>query len=287
MGNLFGGGTQTTKTKVDLAPEQKQLIGMAMPWLQQFSAAPPQLGTQNNVAPFNATQTQAQNMALAAAGGQAGLGQSGANATDFLLNRALFPQSNPALQGTIEAAIDPLRSEFRNTVLPGIGADATATGGQTGYSSTRKDIAEGLAGQGYLRSVANATSGIANNAYNSGLDAMVKGLGLVPQTQGTLTAPAATTSAVGDTQQALAQAMLTDQNQNQLLQAYAPLMYAKELLGASGAIPSAGTTSTVPAASTNPLSGALGGASLAASLFPGSMPIAAGGAGIGALLALL
>lgn len=160
------------------------------------------------------------------------------------------------------------------------------------YGGTRQGLVETGAIDATLRNYGGARANIFNTAYGQGLDALVKALGLLPQTIDAQTAAARTTSNVGDARQALAQAKLNEQRQQQQLAELWPLIAGKEILGTVGMIPSAGTVNTANSPRTSIVGGALGGAATGASIgsaFPAvGTGVGAGiGAGAGTLMALL
>src|SRR5215467_642850 len=121
---MAGGGSQQTQqtTKVELSPEQQQLLNMAMPFAEKYGANQPTLPTGSSVAGFTAPQTAGQAQTLNAAGGDV---QSSANnaarAQDFLTSGAAFdPRTNPGLEATIEGAVRPIEQNFSENILPSI-----------------------------------------------------------------------------------------------------------------------------------------------------------------------
>ncbi len=64
MSGFFGGGTQEASTTFQLSPEQKEMLGLAMPFLKDFGTNPPSPPTGSSIAPFNPTQQFAQKGAL-------------------------------------------------------------------------------------------------------------------------------------------------------------------------------------------------------------------------------
>lgn len=125
--------------------------------------------------------------------------------------------------------------------------------------------------------------------YGQNQAATYQALGLIPQMQQSIMAPAQTISAVGDAQQQMAQAQLNDQvaawNYNQT----APYNQARDIMGLLSAMPGATTTSTANVPQANPmmqsLGGAASGAALGSAIMPGVGTLA--GAGAGALLPFL
>lgn len=285
----MGGGQQqpTQTTKIELSPEQRELYNLAMPNLKSFAMNPPKPYEGSTVAGFDPLQTAGQNQVLGTTGQQAGVVGSAADASRFLTSGdALDPSRNPGLQGAIDASVRPIYSNLAEKVLPSIRSGATQAGQ---FGGSRQAIAESLAARDAATAAGDTAAKLVNNTYSSNLDAMTKALGLSGSTAQNLTIPGVTTSGVGDVRQALAQALLGESagkwNYEQML----PLLVGKELVGAAGAIPSAGVTSTANVPQANPwlqgLGGAAAGASLGSAIMPG-IGTAVGG-GIGALLPFL
>jgi hypothetical protein len=285
---LFGGGTQTTKSKVKLTPEQQALSRAGTKQVLQFANNPPPPPTGTGIAEFNPTQLAAQETALGAAGQQGTLGQGAMGANQFLFGDVLSPESNPYLMQYADYATQPLMQQGYDLLSAARGgADAS---GQ--YGGTRQGLVESNAIDATLRNIAGGRADIFSKAYGQGLEALVKGLALAPETAGLLAKPAQTIGAVGDVRQGLEQAKLTEQRQQEQLAQLWPLLVGQETLGTVGMIPSAGTVNTANAPKTSIVGGALGGAATGASLgsaIPGigTAAGAAGGAGLGTLMALL
>jgi hypothetical protein len=277
--------TQTTTT--EMSKEQRQLWNMAFPGLREFASNVPQRYQGSQIAGFDPSQTKGQNMALDAAGLQQYLTGNAVQANKFLLGDIWNPKSNPALQGAIDASIRPITQQYQEVVQPGL-RDEFAAAGQS-FGGSRRGVAEGIAGRGYLNSVGDTSSKLVQDQYANNLNAMVRGLGLVPQTTQAALQPAMTVSGVGDIRQRMQQALLNQNVSNFNFDQYAPFLQSKELLSLLGGLPGGTTTSTA----NNPPQApwwqqALGGGMMGAqmgSMF-GPMGSVAGG-GIGALLPFL
>ena len=282
--------TQTATTQSVLAPEQKQILDLAMPGISSFAASVPKRYQGSTVAGFTPEQLQGQQMALdAAGGGQSSLATSATDANNFLLTDIWNPSSNPGLQGAINAAVRPITENYQQVVRPALRDEFTGAGQQFGGS--RRALAEGQAANAYMRNVGDTSSKIAQDQYSNNLAAYVRGLGLVPTTQQAAVAPAITTSGVGDVKQAMAQALLGEQVGNWNYDQLAPFLQSKELISLLTGIPGGSTTTTAQANTPgqNKLSSALGGAAsgaaLGSAIFPGVGT--AVGAGIGGLMGFL
>ena len=242
----MGGGSQpSTSTTTINNPGQQKLIDLGIPFLQQFAANPPNLPSGGTVAPFDPAQTAGQEQVLGAAapgGSQQTLANTAAGGANFLgSGAALDPSTNPALQATIDAATKPIQQNLTESTLPAIRSGATGTGQ---FGGTRQGIAEGLASGRASQAIGATGAGIANQGYQSGLDAMVKNLALIPQTQQAQLAPGLATSGVGDVRQAMSQQLLGEQNLYEQYPQLLPLLLGQSFIGTGAAIPSQGSTTT-------------------------------------------
>lgn len=281
--------TQTQTVTSTPSPQATELLDLAMPYLRQFAASPPKLPAGSSVAGFDPAQVQGQNMALTAAGGQQDVVGGAASANQRLTSGELMdPTSNPALRSTIDAATQPIRDQLLQETLPNIRSGAAVSGN---YGSTRQGIAEGLASGKASQAIGNTAANIATHGYDTGLDALVKGVGLAPTSASGLTIPALTTSGVGDVRQALQQAILGENYNRDLYGQLSPLLVGQQLAGIAAGVPGGSSTATGAASTARPnpltqgLGGALAGAQLGSMLLPG---VGTGiGAGLGGLLAFL
>lgn len=281
---MSGGATQTgtQTTSQVLSPEQQDLMKLAMPGLKQFAANPIQYPGQT-VAGTDPSQAAGQSMALGNVGAQNSLAQTGAAASTRALDGSMLnASSNPALQSWMDAATQPIQQNLTQSTLPAV-RNQFAQGGS--YGGSRQGIAEGLASQGASQAMGATTANIANQGYSTGVDAMMKGLGLLPSTENAMNAGALTTSGIGDVRQAQSQAQLDAQNQKDLFQQYEPFLRGQDLAGVAAGLPGGSTTSTSSMPKASPLKGALtgamGGAALGSAIMPGV------GTGVGAGLGLL
>lgn len=279
-----------SRTTQELSPEQRQLLNLAMPGFMNFAAQTPQRYSGSTIAGFTDPQRAAQGMALGASTQQGNLANAGQRAADFWLSDAIWrPENNPALQGTIDAATRPIMDTLTRTTLPAIRSGAIASGN---FGSSRQGIAEGLAAGEASRAVGDTASRVANQNYATNVEAQQRAMGLIPQMQESLLAPARTTSAVGDVQQALQQALLGEQVGNFNFDQLAPFLQSRELLALLQGVPGGSVVSTGQSEATvpqrNPLTSALGGAATGASLGSIFGPIGTGlGAVGGGLLSFL
>lgn len=285
MGGLFGSQKVETTNKTILAPEQKELLATAMPWYREFAEQGVKLPEGSGIVPMNDTQREAlSGVESAARGGQTQLAQGGLDYTNFLLSgQALDPNTNPGLRGAISAAQRPLYEQLNEQILPNIRGEAVGSGN---YGSSRQGIAEGLAAGRTQAAAGDAASNIAFQGYNTGLEATNRALALLPQTMQAQIAPMMTLGSVGDVRQQFEQMML-DETRNRFMQEQLlPVNIGHEILGAVGAIPTAGSSASTIGPGTNPLSAILG---LGGLLLGGPFGGLAGGAtgGLGGLLGIL
>ena len=276
----------TQKTTTQLTPQQKEIMHLAMPGIRSFAANAPERYQGSQIAPFNQYQTMGQNSALDASYTQGDLANSGANATNFLLGDIWKPESNPNLQGAIDAAVRPIQENLTRSTLPTIRGGAVAAGA---FGGSRQGIAEGLASGEASQAIGDTASKVTQDLYKTNIDAQLKALGLLPQTQQAQLAQATTQSGVGDVQQSMEQQLLNQKVGNFNWDQYAPFLQSRELVNLLMGLPGGGTTTTANGPMQNPLmmglGGAMAGSSLGSALFPG---MGGGwGAGIGALLPFL
>lgn len=88
--------------------------------------------------------------------------------TGMASGQYINPSTNPALQGTISAATDPLVRQFQTATAPGIDSAMEAAGR---YGSGAAGNAQDIAQRNLGTALSNTTSQIVNNAYNTGLQA--------------------------------------------------------------------------------------------------------------------
>lgn len=287
-----GGGQPSTQTVTqELAPEQRKLIEAALPAAQRFARRPPTLPEESGIAGFTPLQQEAQQATVDVARNvlpqQA---QQTAASQAFLQSPALlFPQTNPALQASINAAIEPLFQNLTEQTLPNIGRQAT-TSGQ--FGGTRQGIAEGIASRGALQAAGQVSADLANQAFQRGLQANIGALALAPQTQQLAFSSPLALEAVGAQQQALEQAQLAEAQQRELARQILPFSAAQQVASLAFGFPGGSTTSTLSGGTVGggfgqALGGALGGAGAGAALAPTLGATGPVGAGVGALVGLL
>jgi hypothetical protein len=159
--------------------------------------------------------------------------------------------------------------------------------GSGNFGGSRQQVAEGLASQAASQATGDAAAKVAQQLYQTNVDAQMKALGLVPQTQAAQVAPATTVSGVGDVQQAQQQAQLNDAIAKFYYPQYAGFLQSKDIMDLISGLPTGSQTVgsvTQPNMMMQTLGGAGSGAALGATL--GSVVPGVGtaiGAGAGAL----
>jgi hypothetical protein len=292
----MGGGSKQTaaptqSTQYVLSPEQRELMDLAMPGIRQFAAKTPERYTGRTTAGFNPTQEAAQEMALTAAGDQAGAARGAGGAHAFWTGGAggggaadLFdPTTNPYMQRAIEGAIRPAEQALTRSALPAVRSGAGETGQ---YGSTRQGIAEGIAMGDFGRSALDTGAKITTDLTKAFADNQLRAMGLTGEIQDAFTRPAITTGTVGDVRQQQEQALLDEQLRNFQFDQYAPFLQSQEILQLMAGLPGGSTVSTgsvppAPGKGQQALGGALAGAQMGSMFGPWGMGIgAAGGAAL-------
>jgi len=251
------GQSQTTQ---QLTPEQTQLMQAATGNYMNFAGSNPTMPTGSQaVSPFTGAQTSGQNQVLQAAKSMAPVVGSAAGTNQYLSGGAfLDPGSNPYVQNAVKAATDPIYQDLNQRTLPGQQSTAAAGSG-VNYGGSREGIQEGLDVQGAQRAAGQAGANIMNTALGQGLTATNQAIAQAPTTAGSLAIPGATTSAVGDVQQAQEQAVLNANNQASWFQQMLPLLKGQELTAAAAGLPGGSTTAIgTNTQNANPVSQAIG-----------------------------
>lgn len=254
MGGILGGGrsssppaqTTTTSTQtVELSPEQKKLLQLAIPKAETFGEQGLTLPTESGIAGFDPLQLAAQGDLLTLAAPGSALNDTISNASlanNFALGPLLFPSTNPALRDATAGAVRPIIEAFTQSVLPNIRGGAQLAG-QPG--SSRQGVAEGIATGSLLRQVGDTAAGIQSKAFGQGLDTFIKGLALAPQTAQLQTLPSTLTDIIGANRQGLAQAKLTEEQGKFFNEQLLDLTVAQELAKLAGTFGGGSTIGTV------------------------------------------
>lgn len=262
----LGGGDVTTTSKVQLSPEQQKLMDLGMPYAEKFAKTPLKWPGGQMIAPFSDAQKAGQQMAVQASGRQDAIAKNAQRADNFLLSGDLMDANkNPYLAPSIGAATRPIQQNLMESTLPGLRNDATMSGN---FGSSRQGIAEGLASGRASQAMGDVGSKMAEDSYQSGLNAYQSGLQMSPGIQGMQTAGALTRSGVGDVQQAQNQKFLDRGIAKSNFEQMAPFMKASDILSLIAGTPGATNVSTGPGPQSNPITGALGGLTLGSALTP-------------------
>ena len=172
-----------------------------MPGVTEFAAKVPQRYQGSTIAGFDPAQMSGQQQVLNAAGTQNTLAGGGAGTTlDWLSPNALDITKQPGLQGNIDAATRPITQALTEQALPAIRSRRSrrATSERRARGSLRAWPVDGR-----RRRLATPRVNLVGKAYQTNVDAQLKALGLLPQTQATQTAGGLTTSGVGDVRQGM------------------------------------------------------------------------------------
>lgn len=278
---MTGGSTATSNTTTqNLTPDQQSLVDLAQPGYQQFAASTPTLPGSAGVAQFNNNQIQGQNSVLGSTGTQQSVVSGAANANNLVDSGSLLdPSSNPSLAAYQQSAVAPIYQNLSQSILPQLSANAsTGSGGiSANVGGSREGIAQGIATEGANNAAGATEANIANSGYNSGLNALLTGIGAAPTTAAAQTIPGATQSTVGDVQQTQTQANMTADQQAAQFAQWLPYLKSSMLTSAASGTPG-GSATSVGTANTDPslLSSIIGGASAAGGLLGGAGSAASG-----------
>lgn len=289
----MGSSPSTTTSQIKYTPQQKAAIDTAMPTLLGYLKNPPTIPNTQTVLPFNPLQSQAQSGAVNAAMGPiSGFTSGMMNASNFLNFDALSPDTNPWLKGTAEAAIRPIEERLTEGILPNIRATSYTDGF---YGGSGQQNAEAMAVRDATREMGATTGKIYSDAFDSGMDRMVKNIALAPQTAQLGMYPWQVLEGVGGQQYARDTAATEDTYNRQLLSQQMPMLAAKDVLSIMMGLGTGSTTTSTPASGGlgSILGGGIGGAATAGALsslpglsFLGGPYGIAAGAGLGALASI-
>lgn len=247
-----GGTTKTTSESGlpawQLPYSQKQVTEAS----RLYGTGGPQYYPDQQVAGFNPTQQQGQQMLLSSAGGPAqSVGNQAASSLGSLFSTARDVDANPYLAKAVEGAVRPIFQNLTETVLPQIRNDSVGTGT---YGGSRMNLGEAQATERATRAALDSTNQLYSNAYGQGLQAFTQGLNLAPQIQGMQFTPGQVTASVGDQQQALEQqrinAEMNKWNYNQALPWTTLTEYSNLIKGPFGGTGTSEVTAPQSSAST-------------------------------------
>lgn len=115
--------------------------------------------------------------------------------------------NNPVVANAAKAATQPIITQLKEEVLPGINSGAISSGGLGG---SRQGIAQAQGIERASRAAMDTSAGIYNNAYSQGLQTLSNTLGLMPTLQQASFMPGAAQSAVGAQQREMNQANINE-----------------------------------------------------------------------------
>ncbi len=188
-GNVFNG----PHGPVALGPKSPK------PQQAQFNkpGAAPEYPGAKPIAPSASSVQANEMMKQFALGPGAGISNQATNALQFGLSDVLRPESNPALQSTIDTATRKVGQAYTDPggVISQIRGNFMS--GAPGGGSSREGIAMGVAGRGYLDTIGDVTGRIASEGYAQGLDHVARTQSMAPNLYNLATQPAVTLGAAG------------------------------------------------------------------------------------------
>lgn len=203
-----GGSGSTTSTTMNYSPEEAarrsqvmaeahRLYGLLAP--QMSNAAYPGARPTG----FDPTTIAAQRGLMNAAGAVVPGIQSLNDSINFSLRNVLYPESNPALQQTIQASIRPITESYLDP--NGIMASIRSGAGNAGqFGGTRQGLAEGVAAGRYADALGDTAAKVSTAGYQAGLDAMGRAQAIAPQALQMYSMPSQWLGAVGAQREELA-----------------------------------------------------------------------------------
>jgi hypothetical protein len=266
LGKQMPAPVTTQTTQQTLSPQQNELLGLAMPGLREFAGKEAPIPGWSNVAGFDPMQTAGQESVLAAVPGMSSVVNSAAKGNKFFTSGDVLDiNRNPGLQGAVDAAVRPITDQLLEKYLPAV-RSGSAIHGQ--YGNSRQGIAEGIGMKGASAATADATARVVNPAYQGGIEAMLKGIGMAPGVAQAQMLPGLAQSGVGDVRQAHAQSLLGEQTNRFNMQQLWPLLMGQQYAGMAAALPGGGATSTNVGALPPQPNAAMQGVGLAAQILP-------------------
>lgn len=202
----------TTRTISGTAPPEFQ-----MPYIKQmlqgaqnlYQAPTPRAYEGPTIAPFSPNEVWAQQGLTKQAGGVLPeIADYSTQAFNWGLKNLPNPETNPYVASTAAAAARPITENLMNVALPELRSIAVGAGGRGG---TRESLASGLATGQAAKAVGDVSTGIYNNAYNTGLQAWQNILGMAPMIQQLQLTPSMVLGDVGAQQRAMEQAKLDEE----------------------------------------------------------------------------
>lgn len=254
----FGGDKQTSTSSVNYTPEQKAIMGAAMPNILNYvQGGGAKMPTESKIPGFNAAQLFAQNSQLSnAQGNLTDLGNLWGQQAKFIASDALSPESNPHLRATAEGAVRPIYDNLLSKVLPSVRGEAVTNGM---YGGTAQGLIENQAIGDANALAADTTSRIYSGGYESGMGRLMQSLGMGDTIANSTNVGATSANQVGGQQFGMAAAKNEEDFQKQMYAQLAPFLASRE--GIAAMLQGGVSTSTTSQTKQNPFGQVLGGLS--------------------------
>jgi len=199
-----GGGSGTTVQKTELDPVQRAALESVLSKSQAaFDQGPDQFFPGQTVAGVDPLTTQAQNLAVGAAGTTGDFASNQLATANRLLNLDLV--GDPNTQRLADAAVKPFERRFFEEILPAISSRAVSEGA---FGGARQDISESLAARDFSESALDARARVFSEANRAGIGAATSALSLAPQVAGQQLAPSQILQQVGGQRQSQEQQLI-------------------------------------------------------------------------------
>lgn len=279
--------TQVVQNQTQLSPEQKQLLGMAIPLAQRTGNSSIAAPNFSGIAPLDFRTIQGANSLYGTAQGMANFVPQLMQRQSWAMDPNQVFNQNGALDTAIKAAQRPLVDQYQSQIMPTIRSSSADAGA---YGSSRQGVAEGIAARSLMNQLGDVSATMSNAAFDTSMDTFSKALALAPQSMQAGQIPAMMMDASGRTFQDQQQMGLDEAVQKHYANMLLPLQIGQNIAGMAFGMPGSNvSTATGPGAQQpSALMRGLGGASTGASIGNMIVPGAGGavGAGIGALIGL-
>lgn len=179
-GTTYQNSTSSNAPPAFIQPYLQKGISDLSDYYDAHRTAPQYYGGET-VAPLSAQSQGAVGMASGLAGNNPTLGAANTQLTDTLNGQYLDPSQNPAYQGAVHAAVDPLTTQFLDQTMPQITSQFAGAGG-TGSGIQQQYVDD--ATKAYGTGIGNAAYTAANNFYNNARTNQIQAAGLTPGVNG-------------------------------------------------------------------------------------------------------
>lgn len=269
------GGTSTSVTQ-NFSPEESARRTMVQDEARRIYDSYGNLLTQSGypgarpIGPTPASQLARSMMQSYALGPALDQTNAISDAVQFGLSDVLYPSTNPALAANMRLVNQEIAQQYMD---PGGVMSSIRTGAQDAQpgGGSRQGIAEGVAAGRALDAMARASTQMANQGYQAGLDTFRGTLAFAPQAMQTATMPMTMLDAVGAIEQGEQQALEDYAAQQRWWAVNAPWMplqnYANIVFG--GSTPTTRTSTNYDGGGGNNMMQGLGAALQLISLFAG------------------